>query len=43
MKIKWKSEDVIFDTWWEAEVWADSIANEIHGRTINGYITPDYK
>lgn len=43
MDIKWKSENVIFDTLWESEVWADSIANEIYGRTIDGYITPDYK
>ncbi|WP_312098032.1 hypothetical protein [Niallia sp.] len=41
--MKWKREDIIFDTLWESEVWADSIANEIYGGTINGYITPDYK
>ncbi|MEN1936682.1 hypothetical protein AAIE21_14050 [Paenibacillus sp. 102] len=41
--MRWKSEDVIFDTLRESEVWADSIANEICGRTIDGYITPDYK
>ncbi|MFT8320214.1 MAG: hypothetical protein ABF649_04845 [Bacillus sp. (in: firmicutes)] len=41
--MKWKNEDIIFDTLWESEVWADSIANEIYGRTIDGYITPDYK
>lgn len=43
MEIRWKSEDVIFDTLRESEVWADSIANEIYGRTIDGYITPDNK
>jgi len=43
MEIKWKKEDVIFDTFKESEVWADSISNEIYGRTIDGYITPDYK
>ncbi|MBC6976326.1 hypothetical protein H9I32_29335 [Bacillus sp. Xin] len=41
--MRWKSEDVIFGTLRESEVWADSIANEIYGRTIDGYITPDYK
>ncbi|WP_400248159.1 hypothetical protein AB3U99_22830 [Niallia sp. JL1B1071] len=41
--MRWKREDVVFDTSWESEVWADSIANEIYGRTIDGYITPDYK
>ncbi|NRG31223.1 hypothetical protein [Niallia circulans] len=43
MEIEWKKETIIFETLRESEVWADSIANEIHGRTINGYITPDYK
>lgn len=43
MEIRWKREDVVFETLWESEVWADSIANEIYGRTIDGYITPDYK
>ncbi|CAI8814547.1 MULTISPECIES: hypothetical protein [Bacillus] len=43
MDIRWKSEEIIFDTLRESEVWADSIANEIYGRTIDGYITPDYK
>ncbi|MEH7014844.1 hypothetical protein V7087_29255 [Neobacillus niacini] len=41
--MRWKSEDIIFYTLRESEVWADSIANEIYGRTIDGYITPDYK
>lgn len=43
MEIRWKREDVVFETLWESEVWADSIANEIYGRTIDGYITLDYK
>jgi hypothetical protein len=43
MNIKWKSEDIIFDTLRESEVWAESITNEIYGRTIDGYKTPDYK
>ncbi len=43
MDIRWKSENIIFDTLRESEVWADSIANEIYGRTIDGYITPSYK
>ncbi|WP_459502035.1 hypothetical protein [Bacillus sp. C1] len=41
--MRWKIEEIMFDTLRESEVWADSIANEIHGRTIDGYITPDYK
>ncbi|WP_248563240.1 hypothetical protein [Niallia sp. NCCP-28] len=41
--MKWKKEDVVFDTLRESEAWADSISNEIYGRTISGYITPDYK
>lgn len=43
VNIKWKQDDLIFDSWREAEIWGDSIANDIHGRTINGYITPDIK
>jgi hypothetical protein len=43
MEIEWKKETIIFETLRESEVWADSIANEIYGRTINGYITSDYK
>ncbi|MGE6539544.1 hypothetical protein [Bacillus luti] len=41
--MKWKSEDIIFETIREAEVWADSIANEMYGRVFDGYETPDYK
>ncbi|MBE5104546.1 hypothetical protein IGI01_04380 [Bacillus thuringiensis] len=41
--MKWKREDVIFETIREAEVWADSIANEMYGRVFDGYETPDYK
>lgn len=43
MEIKWKIEGVIFETLRESEVWADSIANEIYGKTIDGYKTPDHK
>ncbi|OIN65975.1 hypothetical protein BLD48_13170 [Exiguobacterium sp. KRL4] len=41
--MRWKEETILFETFREADVWADSIANEIHGRTIDGYCTPDYK
>lgn len=41
--MKWKREDVIFETMREAEVWADSIANEMYGRLFDGYETLDYK
>ncbi len=43
MKKKLKHENVIFETMREANEWADSISNEIHGATINGYVTPDSK
>ncbi|WP_263701805.1 hypothetical protein [Bacillus thuringiensis] len=41
--MKWKREDVIFESIREAEVWADSIANEMYGRVFDGYEMPDYK
>ncbi|ALL20995.1 hypothetical protein ABEX41_03385 [Bacillus tropicus] len=41
--MKWKREDVIFETIREAEVWADGIANEMYGRLFDGYETLDYK
>ncbi|MGG5739277.1 MULTISPECIES: hypothetical protein [Bacillus cereus group] len=41
--MKWEREDIIFETIREAEVWADSIANEMYGRVFGGYETPDYK
>ncbi|WP_259416293.1 hypothetical protein [Bacillus toyonensis] len=41
--MRWKREDVIFETIREAEVWADGIANEMYGRVFDGYETPDYK
>ncbi|WP_088293481.1 hypothetical protein [Bacillus mycoides] len=41
--MKWKREDVIFETIREAEVWADSIVNEMYGKVFDGYETPDYK
>lgn len=31
MAIRWKEEMLQFETLREAEVWADSITNEIHG------------
>lgn len=43
MAIRWKEEMIQFETFREAEVWADSIANEMHGRSITGYGTPDFK
>ncbi|MCU5379089.1 hypothetical protein OCA08_18315 [Bacillus cereus] len=41
--MRWKREDVIFETMREAEVWADSIANEMYGRVFGGYETLDCK
>ncbi|MDM5188804.1 hypothetical protein QUF99_16215 [Bacillus sp. DX4.1] len=41
--MQWKNEEIIFESVREAEVWADSISNEIYGRSIDGYSTPDYK
>ncbi|TPV43679.1 hypothetical protein [Bacillus dicomae] len=41
--MRWKREAVIFETIREAEVWADSIANEMYGRVFDGYETRDYK
>ena len=38
-----KEEEIIFDTMREADVWADSIANEMYGRLYDSYSTPDYK
>lgn len=43
MQIKWKRENIIFATLHEADVWADSIGNEIYAGLYNGYDTPDYK
>lgn len=43
MTIKWNREEILFDTLYEADTWADSIANEIYGKIYNGYDTPDYK
>ncbi|KAB2335571.1 hypothetical protein [Bacillus mesophilum] len=43
MEVRWKTEEFIFDSLREAEVRADSIANEIYGRLFDGYITPDCK
>jgi len=41
--VRWKREDVIFETIREAEVWADGVANEMYGRVFDGYETIDYK
>jgi len=43
MTIKWNVEELMFDSLYEADVWADSIANEMYARLYNGYDTPDYK
>lgn len=43
MNINWLIEDIVFETMLEADVWADSLVNEIYGRNFNGYITTDYK
>lgn len=40
---RWKAEEIAFDTMREADVWADSIANEMYGRLYDSYSTPDYK
>ncbi|KAA6477123.1 hypothetical protein [Bacillus cereus] len=41
--MRWKKEEVIFETIRETEVWGDSIANEMYGRLFDGYETLDYK
>lgn len=41
--MRWKKEEIIFETIRETEVWADSIANEMYGRLFDGYETLDYK
>lgn len=43
MSLKWKREHIIFDSLYEADVWPDSIGNEIYARLYDGYDTPDYK
>lgn len=43
MTLRWKKEDIMFDSIREADVWADSIANEIFARLYDAYDTPDYK
>ncbi|KOO47060.1 hypothetical protein [Viridibacillus arvi] len=40
---KWKKEEILFDTMYEADIWADSIVNEMHGGNYDSYSTPDYK
>ncbi|WP_342715940.1 hypothetical protein AAG068_22975 [Bacillus paramycoides] len=41
--MRWKKEDVIFETMREAEVCADGVANEMYGKLFDEYETPDYK
>lgn len=43
MRLRWKRENVIFDSLYEADVWADSIGNEFYARLYDGFDTPDYK
>ncbi|PIC77644.1 hypothetical protein CSV74_06065 [Sporosarcina sp. P19] len=43
MTLKWKIENSIFDSLFEADVWADSIANEMYAKLYDGYDTCDYK
>lgn len=43
MMMRWNREDIIFDSLHEADVWADSLANEMYARLYDGYDTPDYK
>ncbi|MTH53400.1 hypothetical protein GKZ89_08220 [Bacillus mangrovi] len=41
--MRWKKEDQMFETLWEAEMWADSIVNEMHAQLYEGYETSDHK
>ena len=43
MTLIWKRESIIFDSLFEADVWAGSIGNEIYAKLYDGYDTPDYK
>ena len=43
MTIRWNKEDIFFDSLHEADVWADSIGNEMGAKLYDGYDTPDYK
>ncbi|MBS2968111.1 hypothetical protein J9317_04995 [Metabacillus sp. KIGAM252] len=43
MEKKWKQDNRIFETLWEAEMWSDSIANEMYGKLYETYVTPDHK
>ncbi|WP_432356051.1 hypothetical protein [Sporosarcina sp. A2] len=43
MTLQWKRESIIFDSLYEADVWADSLGNEMYARLYDGYDTPDYK
>ena len=43
MPFKWKVENTVFDSLHEADVWADSIGNEMFAKLYDGYDTPDYQ
>ncbi len=43
MPLHWKVENTVFDSLHEADVWADSIGNEMYAKLYDGYDTPDYK
>lgn len=43
MALRWKREEILFHSLFEADVWADSIGNEIYARLYDAYDTPDYK
>lgn len=43
MTLRWKRENIVFDSFYEADVWADSIGDEIYANLYDGYDTPDYK
>lgn len=43
MTLRWNKENTMYDSFFEADVWADSIANEMYARLYDGYETPDYK
>jgi len=43
LTLRWERDNIIFDSLHEADVWADSIGNEIYSRVYDGYDTLDYK
>lgn len=36
MTLRWGKEDIVFDSLYEADIWADSIGNEIYARLYDG-------